>query len=347
MLALAAELAEQANLGDSTDQWPAAQLELCAKYGVFRWFLTQPWGGFDWPLADVIKGYLALSEACLTTTFIITQRTAACRRLAASFNEPLKQELLPKLASGKLFASVGISHLTTSRLHMSQPVLRARPLGDGYVLDGYSPWVTGGKYCDWIVTGATLEDGRQILAAVPGDAPGVRCSAPAQLTALSASCTGSVHFNEVLIPGAWLLDGPMESIMTKGTGGNTGGLETSTLALGLASAAITFIEDESQQRNYLTPASMALREEQVALRYEILAVAAGKQVCSNEDIRSRANSLVLRSTQSALAAAKGAGFVVGHPAGRWCREALFFLVWSCPQPVMQAALCELAGLGSE
>jgi hypothetical protein len=26
------------------------------------------------------------------------------------------------------------------------------------------------------------------------------------------------------------------------------------------------------------------------------------------------------------------------------REALFFLVWSCPQPVMQANLCELAGL---
>jgi hypothetical protein len=53
---------------------------------------------------------------------------------------------------------------------------------------------------------------------------------------------------------------------------------------------------------------------------------------------------VLRSTQSALAAAKGAGYVAGHPAGRWCREALFFLVWSCPQPVLSAHLCELAGI---
>jgi hypothetical protein len=53
---------------------------------------------------------------------------------------------------------------------------------------------------------------------------------------------------------------------------------------------------------------------------------------------------VLRSTQAALAAAKGAGYVVGHPAGRWCREALFFLVWSCPQPVLSANLCELAGI---
>ncbi len=43
-----------------------------------------------------------------------------------------------------------------------------------------------------------------------------------------------------------------------------------------------------------------------------------------------------------MTAAKGAGFIEGHPVGRWCREALFFLVWSCPQPVMQAHLCELA-----
>ena len=64
----------------------------------------------------------------------------------------------------------------------------------------------------------------------------------------------------------------------------------------------------------------------------------------NDELRTRANSLALRSTQAALAAAKGAGFVAGHPAGRWCREALFFLVWSCPQSVVAANLCELAGL---
>ena len=57
-----------------------------------------------------------------------------------------------------------------------------------------------------------------------------------------------------------------------------------------------------------------------------------------------ADSLVLRATQAALGAAKGAGFVSGHSAGRWCREALFFLVWSCPQSVLSANLCELAGL---
>ena len=77
---------------------------------------------------------------------------------------------------------------------------------------------------------------------------------------------------------------------------------------------------------------------------DLLEIARGKSACTKESIRQRANSLVLRASQAALAAAKGTGYVVGHPAGRWCREAMFFLVWSCPQPVSAAHLCELAGL---
>ena len=56
-------------------------------------------------------------------------------------------------------------------------------------------------------------------------------------------------------------------------------------------------------------------------------------------LRKKANDLALNCTQAALVAAKGVGFAGGHDVGRWCREALFFLVWSCPQGVAQAHLC--------
>jgi hypothetical protein len=77
---------------------------------------------------------------------------------------------------------------------------------------------------------------------------------------------------------------------------------------------------------------------------DLLQLAGGVQVCTNDTLRAAANSIVLRASQAALSAAKGTGYVVGHPAGRWCREALFFLVWSCPEGVMSANLCELAGI---
>jgi hypothetical protein len=46
----------------------------------------------------------------------------------------------------------------------------------------------------------------------------------------------------------------------------------------------------------------------------------------------------LRATQACLAVSKGAGFVRPHPAQRWARQALFFLVWSCPRPAVEGVL---------
>ena len=103
------------------------------------------------------------------------------------------------------FRTVGISHLTTSRRHLARPVLAAVETGDGFVLDGFSPWVTGGAHADTIVTGATLDDGRQILAVVPTNLPGVSADEPARLVGLSASHTGAIQFRKVAIAanGCW------------------------------------------------------------------------------------------------------------------------------------------------
>jgi alkylation response protein AidB-like acyl-CoA dehydrogenase len=346
--ALAELCARLAKLEPTLDQpgaWPAEQLRLCGEAGVFEWFLPHAVGGQAWGEADVVRGYLALSAACLTTTFVITQRTGACTRIAVSENDSLQQQLLPKLVSGKTFASVGISHLTTSRQHVAKPVLRAEETSEGFVLDGYSPWVTGAEHAQHVVTGATLADGRQILVALPMDSPGVQAPPPPELVGLSASRTGSVNCERVLVDRHWLLAGPVHEVMKQGAGAKTGGLQTSTLAVGLARAAIAFIEGEAGKRETLAQPAAALRAGEQSLEALLLEMAAGNAVCSSEELRIRANSLALRATQAALVAAKGAGFVVGHPAGRWCREALFFLVWSCPQPVLAANLCELAGLG--
>jgi len=341
---LCAALSLRAGDLDRNGEWPVEQLALCGRHGVYRWFLTTNWGGYNWTYQDVARGYLRLSAACLTTSFILTQRTGAVRRIAASRNERLKAEVLPALAAGELFASVGISHLTTSRRHFGHPVLTAEEDEGGFRLNGYCPWVTGAPHCDLIVTGATLPDQRQILLAVPARQEGVRPATPESLVALNSSHTGSVEFHNVFLERQWLLEGPAENVMTQGIGARTGGLETSALALGLTKTALDFLEQEAEARSDLVEAAKRFRTDETELRTLLLAKAQGDEVCSSEKLRSSANSLVLRVTQATLAAAKGAGFVHAHPAGRWCREALFFLVWSCPQPVLQANLCELAWL---
>jgi alkylation response protein AidB-like acyl-CoA dehydrogenase len=265
--------------------------------------------------------------------------------------------LLPRLASGELFATVGISHLTTSRRHLTRPVLAATRLSSpkseatdaGFRLDGLSPWVTGGAAADVLVLGATLVErgeptDKQLLLAVPTDLPGLVIPEPLPLVGVSASATGPVELTGVEVSRDWVIAGPLPNVMASGIGAGTGGHETSTLAIGLAAAAVDYLDRESQKRPDLRPPLEALQQEHRLLENDLLAVARGETPCSKESLRQRANSLALRAAQAALAAAKGTGYVVGHPAGRWCREALFFLVWSCPQPVAAANLCELAGI---
>jgi alkylation response protein AidB-like acyl-CoA dehydrogenase len=326
--------------------WPRKQLELCGKYGVFKWFIDEEHGGLGWSAADLARGYLALGAACQTTTFIITQRTGACQRIALANNDYTRQTLLPDLLVGSQFSTVGISHLTTSHRHLKKPVLTAVETETGFVLNGFCPWVTGATQADTLVIGATLEDGNQILTVVPTSLTGVTLHDPAHLVALTSSHTGRVSMENVEVDRKWLLGGPSENIMAAGVGARTGGLQTSTLAIGLAGAAIEFILEESQRRDDICGPAQSLLTEWEGLRGELLDTAAGIASCTAEDLRMRANDLVLRATQASLLAAKGAGFVTGHPAGRWCQEALFFMVWSCPQHVMNAQLCQLAGLES-
>jgi alkylation response protein AidB-like acyl-CoA dehydrogenase len=285
----------------------------------------------------------------LTTTFVITQRTGACRRIAEGTNAALKQRLLPPLASGQMHATVAVSHLTTSHRHQGQPVLTALRTSGGWRLDGFSPWSTGADHADVIVTGADVVEhdqptGQQILIAVPANQPGVSTPPAPRFVALSAAHTGRFEYDGVELDDSWLVQGPVENVMTAGKSTKPGGHETSTLALGVAQAAIDFLHHESQARDDLRAARKALAAEHADLFASLLALSRGEPACSTQQVRSRANSLVLRASQAALAAAKGTGYVEGHPAGRWCREALFFLVWSCPQPVMNANLCELAGI---
>jgi alkylation response protein AidB-like acyl-CoA dehydrogenase len=348
---LCARLAKLAPQLDDPDAWPGEQLALCGKAGIFAWFVGPDHGGQGWDEADLLRGYVKLASACLTTSFVITQRVGATQRIAAGGSDAARQELLPDLIAGRTFATVGISHLTTSRQHVARPVLRAEERDEGFVLEGYSPWVTGAEFAQHIVLGATLADGRQILVALPTVLSGVRVERSPQLVGLSASRTGPVHLENVLVPRKWLLAGPVHEVMKQGLGARTGGSQTSALAIGLASAAIDFLLQQSTVRSDLADPAGALVDERDELMDAMVALTAESDadqrhrcVANAGELRARSNSLALRASQAALAAAKGAGYVAGHPAGRWCREALFFLVWSCPQPVLQANLCELAGI---
>src|SRR3954453_10051722 len=85
--ALCARLVELAPALEQPDSWPAEQLRLCGEAGVFEWFAPVELGGQGWNEIDLLRGYMKLAAACLTTTFVITQRSGAMQRIAAGASE--------------------------------------------------------------------------------------------------------------------------------------------------------------------------------------------------------------------------------------------------------------------
>lgn len=357
-------LASHASRWRTTSDWPAESLLRCGQHGIFGGLSGIAPTNNDprtWTAVDQIETLIGLARADLLTTFVITQHVGAIKRIAASDRlaeggnaaSILSETVLPTLVDGTTIGSVGISHLTTSRLHLGRPAVVATPAQQhgepGYRLAGTIPWVTGAPAVGYVVVGATREDATQILVLIRPSDEGVRPGRGAEMVAMSASCTDAIELNDVFVPEGRVLSGPRPNVLApaKPNGSaptGAGGLQTSALALGLSYAALDYLQQESDRRSNLVPIVDRFNDEHQRLHQTIRAAAGGDSGQDSAAIRTLANGLVQRTTSAAMTTAKGAGMMIDHPVGRWCQQALFFLVWSCPQPVADAHLCELAGL---
>lgn len=327
-------IGERAEETARSGPWRSGAFSLLAQSGVLAAFVPAECGGSEADEPLIIESLVAIAERCLTTALALTQWASACRIIAAGPPE-VRAAWLPALARGDTFTTVGISHLSTSRRHLAAPALAAQCDADGWRLDGTCPWVTGADACDSIVTGALTASGEQLFFIVPTDAAGLSIAPPLEMLALAGSRTSSVSFEGVR---------PAAVIRPAGSGVRTGGLATTALALGSTRASLAVLDAEAANRPGLAPIAERLREEKVDLAARLeKAAAGGISPEARDQLRGEANSLVVRTAQAALTASKGAGFVAGHPAERLVRESLFFLVWSCPQTVADAMLCNLAG----
>ena len=173
----------------------------------------------------------------------------------------------------------------------------------------------------------------------------MKLQAPTSLMGLSSSQTSVVELDDVFVSAEEILHGPVERVISSAAGGRAGSLTTSAVAIGTAQGTLRMFREEVDRRPELAEFVEPLQQEArtlITMLRQSAEEPADSIVPTAEEIRQRANSLVLRSAQAWLAATKGAGYIAGHPAERAVRESMFFLVWSCPQQVLAANLRELS-----
>ena len=342
---LVAGLTSLDSAADSSGLWPSALWSILTQHRAPGWSLPTDLGGVACGRSLLLTRYAQVAEGSLTAAFILSQHDAGIRRLLATRERPVSKEWLGRIATGEAFVTVGISQLTTSRRHGAQALLAEPLVAGSYQVNGVMPWVTAAERAEVIVAGAATRDGKQMLIALPTDRPGVAVQPSFPLAALQASRTAEIRCANVEVSEHDILIGPLDNVMSHPGAAGTGGLETSALALGQARASIQALSDELDARPELSDSVEALAETWQGVWNDLMAASEERpDAPAPGKIRADANTLVLRASQAYLTARKGSGFIREEPPQRWARQALFFLVWSCPTPVANAVIQDLAGV---
>ena len=334
-----ARIRSRATEHDLRAVWPADDLADLAESGALRWAVPAEYGGEGRPALDVTLLQEKVAAASLATGLVLSQRDSAIALIAGCANEELKRDLLPRLAANEIFATIGIAQLTTSR-QGREPAVRAAADGDGFVLDGTIPWSTGAGEADFIITGAALPDGRQILAAVPVESPGADPHPPMPLVAMRSSRTAAANLKNVRLTPWHLLAGPVENVLAGRA--KPVPLNQSYLATGHVRAALELIAAHDSEAGREAFASLAAQLEKVRSRLLGFQEDPSK-LQAGPELRAASAELALRAANAAVALFKGGALLENHPAQRLAREAMFLLVWSCPTPVINQTVRALAG----
>ena len=313
---------------DSTGEFPAEEWAALMDAGGGRWAVPRAFGGDDLDPLALHERYETLAAASLAVALVLTQHDGAAGYLAAAdgFGETLAD-----YAAGRRLASVGISHLTTSR---GGGVTASLDDG-GLTLDGLVPWATAADAADDVAVAAKTGDGRQVLALVrPKTDAGVTLPPPPPIVALSATRTGTIRLDHVRLPRGRLI--------TVGDGvlGRRGGklpIGQAFLALGHARGAVDLIRDTDAETADRFATELAdVRRRVVAHVRDV-----SPDPAAGDALRGETILLAQRAALAAVAVHKGAALVNDHPAQRLAREALFLLVWSCPGAVRDCTLQRL------
>jgi alkylation response protein AidB-like acyl-CoA dehydrogenase len=301
---------------DAAATVPAGHLDLLADEGFYGLVAPRELGGPGVDFQTVCAVVETLASGCLCTTFVWMQHHGVLRRLA--FGQSAGHaDLLPRLVSGECRAGVALGGTLPG-----PPRLTARPTPDGYVLDGYSPWVTGWGLVDVLAVAA--RDGDTLvwllLDAKESDTLTVR---PLRMVSVTASNTVTVTFAGHPVPADRVLDTEDHAAWARADAGSL--RLNGSLALGLTSRC----------RTLLGPGP---------LDAELAACRTRLDTASDTDMpsaRAAASELAIRAATTLVASTGSQAVLLDQHAQKLAREALFLLVFASRPGIKQALLPRL------
>lgn len=234
---------------DAEHIFPRHVFKEAAGMGFMGIYTPEAFGGMGLSRLDTSVIVEELAAACPSTAAFITIHNMATWMVATFAADDLRQEIVPKLASGELFASYC---LTEPGAGSDAASLRTKAVrdGDDYVINGSKAFISGAGATDILVlmarTGAPDSGYKGISTfVIPADADGVSYGKNEEKMGWHSQPTRTISLENVRIPARNRVgdEGDGFAIAMKGLDG--GRLNIATCSLGGAQAALL------RARNYL------------------------------------------------------------------------------------------------
>lgn len=309
---------------DVSGRVPVEQLDVLADAGFYGLTSTDDEFGLGATGATVWAVIEAIASGCLTTAFVWTQHlgpSAAVSRLSES--TPVA-EWSQALASGHKRAGVAFAHM----LRPDPTLTTARPDGEGWILDGAAPWVTGWGHIDVVHAAARFED--QIVWGLIDAVESASMAAERlDLAAVNSSATVTLSYTGAKIPADRVTSvEPFADWRARyGLGLRTNG----SLALGVARRCCALL------------GSAEFDAELVAARARLdVAALEPAEIDAVAQARAGASAFAMRAAAALVTATGGRSVTMHEHAQRLVREAMFLLVQGQTPAIKQYLIREFA-----
>jgi alkylation response protein AidB-like acyl-CoA dehydrogenase len=232
------ELKPVARQYDLADEYPTAIVEQMKEMGLFGATIGTEWGGLGlsaWTYAQIV---IKVASVWMAPSGIFNSHLIVASAIERHGTEAQKRDYLPRLASGELRASIG---LTEPNAGSDLQAIRttARLDGDDYVVNGSKMWITNSLHGHLTLllvktdpTAQPRHKGMSLLIAEKG--PGYHVVGKLKKVGYRSIDTCELAFENYRVPRSRLLGG----VEGKGFAQTAGGLELGRINVGARGAGI-------------------------------------------------------------------------------------------------------------
>ncbi len=306
---------------DADGQIPDSHFEALAADGFYGLAVADE---ADVTPSVLVEVYETLGGGCLATAFTWLQHHGAVAGLSRSPNSGLRDRYLEGLVDGTFRA--GVSMAGTIPV---PPLLWARRVDDGYVLDGVAPFVTGWGIVDLLQVSARDEfDNSIVNVLIPAQSLRGLTAEQLPLIAARGSNTVRLQFDGLAVP-----RGLVSTFVTPEEFANSqlfASWKNACMAMGITRRAITELETLGVDAD-------PLKEQAALARLDLDAALDGRAKIA--EARARTSELAVRAAAALVTAKGSSSLIAGNTAERLMREATFTLV-AFGRPAIKTALLE-------